>query len=394
MSLVPGAFGPVKSSRAAGNADGTSGNEVGPFKAIEESTISHLTPSSERSSILAWYVMAGLAGTASGTLIFGWVVQHLQDKYSWSPPESYRVVFWTYAALGLVKFFLALVLGSRCEPDLKPPTQVEDQADAVIDETSPLLHNGQEADSPKSVQSPSTGCLFPRLSDETRSVILKLCFLLALDSLASGLAPWSWMTYYFSHKFGLTEGRLGSLFFSASILSSLSNLLAPWLVRRLGLIKTMVFTHVPASLALAAIPIPNSAALAMTLLLFRASTNSMDQAPRQAFLAAAVQPSERTAVMGLVNVVKTLTQSLGPVVTGILANRHMFGLAFIIAGALKIMYDILMLAMFFGYRTVEERAEENVEARLDSDERSFDEEINSSPSTSTAERQNGHQRTK
>jgi len=86
----------------------------------------------------------------------------------------------------------------------------------------------------------------------------------------------------------------------------------------------------------------------------------MDQAPRQAFLAAAVQPSERTAVMGIVDVVKTLSQSAGPFITGIFAYRRMFGLAFIVAGALKIVYDILMLIMFLGYQTVEERAQQSI----------------------------------
>ncbi|KIX10212.1 uncharacterized protein Z518_01293 [Rhinocladiella mackenziei CBS 650.93] len=349
-----------------------SGNEIGPFKAIEESTISHLTPSAERSNVLAWYIIAGLGGAASGTITFGWVVQQLQVKYSWSPLESYRIVFWAYAAFGLVKFVLALMLGSECELAPETSTRPDTHSEISVSETSALLPQGEDSTPKVAVQgqpvkswSPKT--LLPGLSKETRGVILKLCFLFGLDSLASGLAPVSWMSYFLHHKFDLSEGRLGSLFFACNILSSSSNLFAPSLARRLGLVKTMVFTHVPASLALAAIPLPNDAGLAMMFVLFRASVNSMDQAPRQAFLAAAVQPSERTAVMGLVNVVKTLCQSAGPVVTGIFANRHMFGLAFIVAGALKIVYDILMLAMFLGYRTVEERAEENIEAEIETE---------------------------
>lgn len=91
----------------------------------------------------------------------------------------------------------------------------------------------------------------------------------------------------------------------------------------------------------------------------------MDQAPRQAFLAAAVLAEERTAVMGLVNVVKTLSQSLGPVVTGMLAGRDLFWIAFVVAGALKLAYDGLMVGMFLGYRTQEERAEERAAGLCD-----------------------------
>lgn len=338
----------------------TSGNEIGPFKAIEESTISHLIPASERSNVLTWYIIAGLAGTASGTVTFGWLVQQLQVRQSWSPVESYRVVFWAYAAFGIVKFLLAVSLSPACESAAETSIRKR-RSNPESSETSPLLpQQGDHLDhtTPKNGNaSPSSRRWLPALSRETRVVVVKLCFLFGLDSLASGLAPVTWMTYYFNHKFGLSEGRLGSLFFVAAILSSSSNLLAPPLARRLGLIKTMVFTHIPASLALAAIPIPNNAGLAITFLLFRATTNSMDQAPRQAFLAAAVQASERTAVMGIVNVVKTLSQSVGPVVTGVLANKQIFGLAFIIAGGLKIVYDILMLVMFLGPQTVEERPE-------------------------------------
>ncbi|KAI1626727.1 major facilitator superfamily domain-containing protein [Exophiala viscosa] len=336
-----------------------SGNEIGPFKAIEESTISHLIPTSERSNVLTWYIIAGLTGTASGTIIFGWLVQLLQVNHSWSPLESYRVVFWVYAAFGLTKCLLVLLLSGRCEPAADRSISA-----APVSEASPLLQQQGENErlAPKDdLVNPSSRPWLPTLSQETRALVVKLCFLFGLDSLASGLAPVTWMTYYFNHKYGLSEGHLGTLFFVAAVLSAASNLVAPALARRLGLIKTMVFTHIPASLALAAIPVPNNVALATTFLLFRASTNSMDQAPRQAFLAAAVQASERTAVMGIVNVVKTLSQSAGPFVTGVFAYRQLFGLAFIIAGALKIVYDILMLVMFLGYQTVEERAQQHVE---------------------------------
>ena len=273
---------------------------------------------------------------------------------------------------------LCLLLTTKCELDKPDKPAPAPSAHLADDETQPLLENGSE-ERPKTrlgdarqTKTSLPWSLLPPLSRESAAVVLKLCLLFALDSFASGLTPQSWQTYFFHRKFGLSEGKLGSIFFTASVLSATSNIAAAPIARRIGLIKTMVLTHVPASIALALLPVPNSAAVAVLLLAFRACTASMDQAPRQAFLAAAVLPGERTAVMGVVNVVKTLSQSTGPVVTGAFAERSLFWIAFVTAGALKLVYDVLILGMFLGYRTVEERAEDGVDAQRVSDEEDAD----------------------
>jgi MFS family permease len=348
--------------------DHCSGTEIGPFKAIEESTISQLIPPSERSSVLAWYILFGTMGTAGGTLLCGWTTQSLQIHLGWTALHSYRVIFWAYAALGLVKLGLSLILTEAAEQGkqslLKPTANGE---------TRPLLADPDDGPTPQSSSADDNSTkkasritakiksILPSLSPESTSLVTRLCLLFAIDSIASGLTPSSWITYWLHGKFHLAEGFLGTLFFVLNIFSSASNLVASSLARRIGLIKTMVFTHVPASIALTLVPFPSSVGVVIALLVFRVSTNSMDQAPRQAFLAAAVLPGERTAVMGTVNVVKTLSQSVGPVVTGTLAGKGRFWIAFVIAGALKLTYDALMLGMFLGYRTQEERAEQRVQ---------------------------------
>jgi sugar phosphate permease len=110
----------------------------------------------------------------------------------------------------------------------------------------------------------------------------------------------------------------------------------------------MVFTHMPSAVALSLISVPNSLPLALTLLILRACSQNMDVAPRSAFLAAALPSDKRTAIMGAVNVVKTTSQSMGPLLTGILARNNMFGVSFIIAGILKVVYDLGMLVSFAG----------------------------------------------
>ena len=120
----------------------------------------------------------------------------------------------------------------------------------------------------------------------------------------------------------------------------------------------MVFTHLPSAVMLALIPIPSSVYGAMTFLILRSCTQSMDSAPRSAFLAAVVLPAERTAVMGIINVVKTSSQSAGPVITGALSGAHLFWVAFVIAGSMKACYDLGILAMFKNHKTHGERQEE------------------------------------
>jgi len=110
----------------------------------------------------------------------------------------------------------------------------------------------------------------------------------------------------------------------------------------------MVFTHMPSAVALSLISVPNSLPLALTFLVLRACSQNMDVAPRSAFLAAALPPDKRTAIMGAVNVVKTTSQSMGPLLTGILARNNRFGVSFIIAGILKVIYDLGMLVSFAG----------------------------------------------
>ena len=303
-------------------------------------------------------------------MVCGWIVQKLLSRGHWSEVNAYRFIFGVYAVLGLVKLVLSLLLSDKCEPE--PPKQ-EYQAVVQMDsvEAEGLLSDEEDTEEePPKKQAPppeiKRKSIWPAISPQSRSTLIKLCLLFAVDSLASGLAPLSWMTYFFNRKFKIPEGQLGTLFFVTNIISSISNLAASSLAKRIGLIKTMVFTHLPSAIFLALIPLPSNAWLAVTFLILRASMQSMDQAPRQAFLAAAVLPSERTAVMGIVNVVKTLSQSGGPVATGYLAGINKFWIAFLIAGAMKASYDLAMLKMFLGYKSREE--EDDIRKRANNHE--------------------------
>lgn len=296
-------------------------------------------------------------------MVCGWIVQTLLSQGKWVEVGAYRVIFGIYAILGIVKLVLSLMLSDKCESE---PEEQEYHEVVEMDnvEAEGLLSEDEDEDdqhqAPTKAEPTRTlpevkrKSLWPAISSESRSTLVKLCLLFAVDSLASGLVPLSWITYFFNRKFGLPEGQLGTLFFVTNIISSVSNLAASSMAKRIGLIKTMVLTHLPSAIFLALIPLPTASWLAIVFLILRSCMQSMDQAPRQAFLSAAVLPSERTAVMGVVNVVKTLSQSGGPLATGYLAGIGKFWIAFLAAGAMKASYDLALLKMFLGYKSREE----------------------------------------
>ncbi|KAF4847287.1 putative membrane protein [Colletotrichum siamense] len=335
-----------------------SGNEIGPFRAVEESVLAQLTQREHRSDIFAWYTLFGTAGAALGTLTCGWVVQMLEDNDSWTTNEAYRVVFLIYAALGLIKLMLILGLSSAVEVG-------STSSKPANDETRPLLpdNSGNEDDESRS-SSPSPTIiqrlrsLFPHISPLSQTILFRLLILFCLDSFASGMASPSWLTYFFTTVHSLQPGSLGTLFLVTNLLATISNLVALPLARRLGPLKTMVFTHLPSAVFLSMIPIPGPGPsgtwIAMAFLSLRACTQSMDQAPRQAFLAAAVLPNERTAVLGVVNIVKTLAQAGGIGAAGVLSGKNLWIVVLTGAGIMKACYDLLMLGMFLGLRDREE----------------------------------------
>lgn len=337
-----------------------SGNEIGPFRAVEESTIAHLSEAATRSDVFAWYVVVGTLGTAGGSLASGWTTQALQTG-GWTEMASFRLVFWLYAAIGLVKAAISLRLSPACEQsETAVQKEEEHEMDSHESEQRPMLddsddddHEQRDTHAPKSESPPrppekkkKAKLAIMNLSSASRKTLLKLCALFSIDSFASGMVPGSLVAFFMNRKFALPTGKLGTVISATAFVSSIGNVLASSIAKRIGLIKTMVFTHLPSAIFLALFPLPNSLAPSITLLVARSSLAAMDQAPRSAFLSAVVLPEERTAVMGIVNTVKTLSQSAGPLLTGLLAGGGHFWVAFVVAGALKASYDIGMLTMF------------------------------------------------
>ncbi|KAK1625486.1 major facilitator superfamily domain-containing protein [Colletotrichum phormii] len=301
-----------------------SGAEIGPFRAVEESIVAHLTTAEDRSDVYAWYSLMGAAGTAFGAMTSGWTAHYLTATAGWELEAAYRVVFYGYAALGVFKFFLALLLGRDIEAE-------RDEGGVSEEETAPIL--GERSVEREVEAKTWRSKLVPKIARESMPVVVTLCFFFALDSFASSLTTQSWIAFFFRWKFNVDDGTLGSLFFTTSLLAAATTL-------------AMVFTHLPSTIFTALVPLPRDANTAIVFLILRALTHSMDVAARAAFLAGLILPKERTTVLGLINVLKTCVSSVGPVGVGILVYRNLFWVAFVGAGCLKVVYDLGMLVSF------------------------------------------------
>ncbi|KAJ7253798.1 MFS transporter [Mycena rebaudengoi] len=313
-----------------------SGNEIGPFRPIEESILTQLTDTDDRSTIFAWhFTLSGLA-LALGNLSGGWLTQALQQHFGWTAMTTYRGMFLLYSMAGLLNSALAMALSAEVEIQRRKPRLSGEEEDG-------LFEMGEEEEEVVEEVKEMTAL---GLSPETKKKTWLLSALFGVDNLSGGLVPVTIIVYFFTDKFHVDEGTLGNTFFITSLVAAVSNIVAGSLARRFGNVKTMAFIHLPSAIFLALVPLPSNFHFARAILIAVFCTTKMDIAPRTAFLASYVSAEERTAVMGIINVVKIFSQSLGPTATGLLASHGKIWLSFVIAGILQGSYDLVMLYFF------------------------------------------------
>jgi para-aminobenzoate synthetase len=193
-----------------------SGNEIGPFRAVEESTIAHLVAEDKRSDVYTWYVVLAVLGTSTGLAVGGVAVDKLQAIEGWTDLDAYRTIFWIYTGVGCVKALMTLFLSQRCEHNDWDDGRNKSNTSA---ETEPLLNgnsNAEVRDAPAEDVSPTKlkrkfWHSISKISKSSRLVLFKLCSLFFLDSLGSGMAPFSLINYYMERKFELPKGKLGGI---------------------------------------------------------------------------------------------------------------------------------------------------------------------------------------
>ena len=296
-----------------------SGQEVGPFGPIEQAALSQVVDARARTQVFAWYTLAGSLATASGALAAGALTHALQS--SRTPIDSYRAVVLAYACAGLL---LAL-----------------------------LFRHVSSASESRATATTLSGI------GRSRRVVLKLSALFALDSFGGGFVIQSFAAYWFYLRFGVDPQTLGRLFFAANVLAGMSALLASRLANRIGLVNTMVVTHLPSNVLLILIPLMPTLPLAALALLVRFSISQMDVPTRQSYVMAVVDPHERSAASGITGVARTTGAALSPLFAGLLfAQPSLIDVPFFIAGTLKIVYDLLLFGAFRALKPPEEASRE------------------------------------
>lgn len=299
------------------------GNEVGPFLAVEQAALAQTIPDSRRTSTFAWYNLVGYVATATGALGAGLLSQLLLDR-GVTAVDAYRAIVIGYAVIGLV-----LIVGFwRLGPEIEAPPR--------------------EAD---------TDGIRRRLGlGRSRRVVLKLSFLFSIDAFGGGFIPQSLMAYWFHLQYGVEPAILGAIFFGANLLAAASSLLAAPIASRIGLINTMVFTHLPSNVLLILVPLMPNLELAVAVLLLRFTLSQMDVPTRQSYVIAVVDPDERSAAAGVTGIARTTGAAISPAISSVLvASAGYAAVPFYLAGGLKILYDLLLYREFRSVRPPEER---------------------------------------
>jgi len=310
---------------------GTSASETAPFLVIEQAVLAHISAPEARTVIFGRYNFVAWVAGALGALAAG--VPDLLTHAGWSPTAGFRLMFGVYTIVALLVVMLILRLSPQVEA---PAAEVLQRVEAL-----------------------AAGSYWRRLIPplgRSQGIVLRLSALFAVDSLAGGLTVQSLMVLFFHLRYGVPLASLAALFFGANIISALSLLAAAPLAKRFGLLTTMVFTHLPSNVLLMAVPLMPTFPLAATFLLLRQTLSQMDVPTRQAYTMALVAPEERTAAASVTSLARSAGAATSPVFSGLLLQGALltYGIPFLLAGGIKVAYDLVLWRFFRGVRLEEQ----------------------------------------
>jgi len=291
------------------------GSETGAFLSLEQAILPQTVKKiQKRNTLFAFYNMGGTFTMSTGILLSG-VPQLLQES-GWSQIESFKPLFAAYVIAGLIVAFLYIFLSKDIEVKNK---------------------NNSRMSSIK------------QLSPESRSIVAKLSALFSLDSFAGGFVIQSIISFWFFTRFGIDLTTISLVFAVAGILTAFSYILATRLADKIGLINTMVFTHIPANILLILLAFAPTFPIALGLHLARMTLSQMDVPTRQSYIVAVVNENERTVAAGITNTSRNVTQAISPSIAGLVIQSLWLSAPFVIGGLLKIAYD---LGIYFNFRKI------------------------------------------
>jgi MFS family permease len=305
------AFVPLMLVAVIGTLNPSSG-DVSVFLPTEQAALADAVGAAERTAAFATYNVAGNIAGAVGALASGIPVA-LALRYRWDLLVAQRSVFWIYSAVAIVCALVYVGLTRRYA--------------AAPSAARPLARS--------------------------RPIVLKLAALFCVDSFGGGFVIQALVALWLYRRFQLSVEVAAAFFFLTNLVAAGSQLVAPRLAARFGLIQTMVFTHLPGNLFLAAAAFMPTAPLAMLCLFLRSCVSQMDVPARQSFVMSVVPPEERAAAASVTNVPRSLAAAGAPVLAGWLLDRSSFGWPLVLAGALKTAYDLALFGVFRSTRPAE-----------------------------------------
>ncbi len=315
-------FWPLLVVAVVGTLNPSSG-DVSVFLPLEHAVMSRVVDDKQRTATFARYSLAGALLAALGSMAAG-LPGIFEASLGLTPKASLQAMFVLYAALGL--------------------------ACAVAYKGLPrALESGEQK--PRAPLGPS------------KKTVYVLAALFSLDAFGGGFIVQSMVALWLYQRFGMSPATAGALFFWTGLLTSLSYLAAVRIADRIGLVNTMVFTHLPANLCLVAIPFMPDLAWVIALLFVRSALSQMDVPTRSSYVMAIVTPAERAAAASVTAVPRSLASAASPIIAGYLLTMSAFGWPLVAAGCVKIVYDLLLLAMFQKVRPPEELAAANPAAK-------------------------------
>jgi MFS family permease len=291
------------------------GKDRGAALILEQAALPSTTSSENRTQVIAWYTMLQDLGHAAGALLAG-VPTLLEATTRWHGTTPHRAALLSCATLGLA----GMILYSRLGADVESPQPRRSL----------------------------------RLRPRSRRILTKISALFAVDSLAGGFLTTALLSYFFFERFRASEAVIGALFFGARLMNAVSHLGAAWLAKKIGLVNTMVFTHIPSSLLLVTVAFAPTFPVAAGLFLLREGLVEMDVPTRQSYVLAVVEPDERTFASGVTNLVRLAAWSVAPAFAGVLMAGDSMHLPLVIGAVMKISYDLLLWRAFRTLRPPEE----------------------------------------
>ena len=299
------------------------GRDRGPAYALEQALLPETTAPERRTYLLAWYGMILDGGLALGSLLAG-IPFFLREHRGWQPEASYQAAWLLATALALGSATLSATLSPRVEADASRRAGI--------------------------------GRLLPEIAPESRRRIAKLAALTGMDSLGGGFLTGALVSYWFFRRFGVGEQWLGPLFFAARVANAGSHLAAAALARRIGLLNTMVFTHLPSSLLLIGAALAPNVAWAAALFLAREALVEMDVPTRQSYILAVVEPRERAFASGMTTLTRNVAYAVAPAGAGLAMGSLALASPLFLGAGTKIAYDLILYFSFRRLKPPEEQA--------------------------------------